>query len=182
MSDQLLVTHCAPTLAGLKTAKLFTCCSCSLPVQKMIDQWNRTLNSKGVFVYLARNHSGRALIYVYRKSRLEKDLSSPNVRTFLNVCGYHCTDIPEMLAQLSHRLENNCEFPHEIGVFLGYPISDVIGFIKNKGRNCKCIGCWKVYTDEVAAQRLFDQYKHCTDIYCQKLAQGFSILRLTVAA
>ena len=39
------------------------------------------------------------------------------------------------------------KFPHEIGIFLGYPLADVAGFIRNKGRNCKCIGTWKVYGD-----------------------------------
>lgn len=35
-----------------------------------------------------------------------------------------------MLEQLRSRLHGSEEFPHEIGVFLGYPLNDVLGFIK----------------------------------------------------
>ena len=51
------------------------------------------------------------------------------------------------------RLGQAAEFPHEIGLFLGYPPEDVQGFLEN--RLCKCVGCWKVYGDEQAAQNGF---------------------------
>lgn len=28
---------------------------------------------------------------------------------------------------------------------LGYPAEDVQGFIENETKECKCVGCWKVY-------------------------------------
>ena len=71
-------------------------------------------------------------------------------------------------------------FPHEIGLFLGYPIDDVISFIENKGKNFKCCGCWKVYHDEDNAKKTFEKYKKCTNIYCKKYLQGSSLKRLTV--
>ena len=53
------------------------------------------------------------------------------------------------------RLAQREDFPHEIGLFLGYPLGDVIGFIKNAGQNCKCVGCWKVYCNECEAIKAF---------------------------
>ena len=104
-------------------------------------------------------------------------------RLCLETYGYtQKDDLYEIFRRLSLRLRENSEFPHEIGLFLGYPLADVKGFIENKGRNCKCSGCWKVYEDEEKAQKLFIKYRKCTDIYCQKLKEGTSILRLTVAA
>ena len=73
-------------------------------------------------------------------------------------------------------------FPHEIGVFLGYPIEDVIGFINNKGCNFKCCGYWKVYGDKEKAIKEFARYDKCRMIYTKLWNQGRSILKLTVAA
>ena len=62
-----------------------------------------------------------------------------------------------------------------------YPPADVCGFIENKPCTCKCVGCWKVYTDEAGARQKFAQYRKCTEIYCDAWAKGIDIERLTVA-
>ena len=84
--------------------------------------------------------------------------------------------------RLKSRIGENNEFPHEIGIFLDYPLGDVIGFILNEGRNFKCVGCWKVYCDECACQKTFAKYKKCRDVYVRLWQQGRSVLQLTVAA
>lgn len=71
------------------------------------------------------------------------------------------------------------DFPHEIGVFLGYPLKDVVGFIQNKGKNCKCCGCWKVYSDECEARKKFARYEKCKTIYMSMFQRGKSVLQLT---
>lgn len=83
--------------------------------------------------------------------------------------------------RLSQRLRQSEEFPHEIGLFLGYPPEDVRGFIEHHADGSKCTGCWKVYGDETAARRKFDQYKKCTRVYCDQWKKGKNIERLTVA-
>ena len=65
-------------------------------------------------------------------------------------------------------------------MFLGYPLEDVKGFIINEGKNCKCIGCWKVYSDECEAVRLFEKYKKCTYIYKRLHTMGRTVEHLTV--
>lgn len=82
---------------------------------------------------------------------------------------------------MMRRLDEDMEFPHEIGLFLGYPPEDVCGFIENKAEGYKCIGQWKVYGDEAQAKKNFAMYKKCTQVYCAQFAQGKSIKRLTVA-
>ena len=67
----------------------------------------------------------------------------------------------------SLRLDIPCEFPHEIGILLGYPIEDVKGFIENAGRDAKCCGQWKVYSDPRDAKRRFEALKRSQD-RCQK--------------
>lgn len=181
MSESLLVTHCSPTLAGMKTGNLFNCRYGSrLELRKFVAKWNRTLNTKGVYIKVMRVNNGMALIYVYRRAKLAGALKNKEIRGFMENFGYNCNDLEGMLEKLAHKLQNESGFPHEIGVFLGYPFEDVKAFIKHKGKNYKHVGHWKVYTDEHSAIKTFSKYKKCTDIYCQKLEEGTNLLRLTV--
>ena len=93
-------------------------------------------------------------------------------------------DAEEALVHLIERLSEleDGGFPHEIGIFLDYPLGDVIGFIENAGRNFKCSGCWKVYCNECEAVKLFAKYKKCRDVYVRLWQQGRSVMQLTVAA
>ena len=125
----------------------------------------------------------RALIYVYRIRRLVRDLADPEIRQFLADCGYRDFSVEGALAHLARRImEKGGEFPHEIGLFLGYPLGDVKGFIKHRGQNCKCTGCWKVYCDEREARRQFCRFEKCRSIYCRLYREGRALSRLTVAA
>lgn len=53
-----------------------------------------------------------------------------------------CTE--RCVAELIRRVRHEEDFPHEIGLFLGYPSEDVSGFIKHGAKNSKCVGTWKV--------------------------------------
>ncbi len=181
MSVETVVRHCAPTLAGLKLGNLF-CCKYEVLRELFcaVDTFNKMLNAKGVFFVVLRHKNNSALLYVYRKKRLEKLLQQKEVQEFLIGCGYRDFSLAGCLATLTHHLSQQ-DFPHEIGVFLSYPLPDIIAFIKNKGQNYKAVGCWKVYTDEENARRIFDLYKKCTRVYCERLLHNTDITRLTVA-
>ena len=69
--------------------------------------------------------------------------------------------------KLSLRLRQFHEFPHEIGLFLGYPPDDVEGFIENREKAFKCPGYWKVYGDEEKAKAQFHVISICTACYCR---------------
>lgn len=182
MSEDLLVRYCSPTLAGMKTGNLFACaCQTECEMREGIRCWNRRLTKKGLRVLPMRFRDGRALIYVYRPSRLKADLQQNLAERLLRERGYHTEMSGQCLMHLVERLGEGTEFPHEIGLFLGYPPEDVRGFIENGAGGCKCVGCWKVYGDVETAQKTFAKFKKCTDVYCDQYAKGRSIERLTVA-
>lgn len=182
MSEDLLIRNCSPTLAGIKPGNLF---SCKYPSQRALMQYirriNRTLVPKGVRVMVMRADEGRALIYVFRYTALQKVLQDPKTIQILRYFGYRENRVEPCLCRLLSRCQERVDFPHEIGLFLGYPPEDVIGFIQNKARNQKCTGFWKVYGDEEEAQKTFDRYRRCTYAYCNHFERGKSIDRLTVA-
>lgn len=181
MSDELIVRHCAPTLAGLKTGNIFTCSYVSL--EKLYDSMrtlNRRLLSKGLRVLPLRIGNNKALVYVYRPKKLEGDLLRNDAASILYQNGYTCGSSFKCISQLIERLRKSDEFPHEIGLFLGYPPEDVCGFIENRAKDCKCVGCWKVYGDVKKAEKLFARYKKCTEVYLRHYESGCTIERLTV--
>lgn len=182
MSEEMIVRHCSPTLAGMKTGNMFTCAFAGIAeMRDSIRQWNKLLVKKGLRILPLRFQNGRALIYIYRPSRLCRDLQHETACRLLQERGYGMETPERCVLQLIKRLGECEEFPHEIGLFLGYPPEDVCGFIENRNQDCKCVGCWKVYSDAETAQKLFAKYKKCTDVYCAQLAKGRSIERLTVA-
>lgn len=178
MSEELIVRHCAPTLANLKTGSLFVCPITDRPsFFSSLRSLNELLVPKGLRALPLRIREYSALVYLYRPSRLKKDLEDPAAIKILQDHGYSCYG--KCLPKLIERIRSSEEFPHEIGLFLGYPPEDVQGFLDH--RPCKCSGCWKVYGDENKAKKTFDLYKKCERVYCQQLARGIDIKRLTVA-
>ena len=181
MSEDQLVRHGAPTLAGIKTGSLFTCEFTSKEeFLRQTAAYDRILASRGLRLITLRFMKGRALVYLCRPRFLARDLSEPEVRRLLRESGYTDLSLRGCLRELKARLRASGAFPHEIGLFLGYPIEDVRGFIRSGGKNCKCAGMWKVYGDEEAAKKKFIAYSKCTETYCRRCAGGVPLVRLAV--
>lgn len=182
MSEELLIKHCSPTLAGIKTGSLFSCRFAEeKELKNCVKCWNTLLKKKGLRILPVRLKNTSALIYVYRPVKLCEDLKKESAKKILCDRGYCVESCERCVATLIKKVCEEKIFPHEIGLFLGYPPEDVLGFIENKASGCKTAGCWKVYGDEDAAKKIFKKYKKCTDIYCDKYKKGRSIERLTVA-
>ena len=146
MSEDLVIRHCSPTLAGIKTGNLFSCdCPCRKELTKALSGLNRKLVPRGIRILPLRVCRGRALIYAYRPHALESDLADQHARELLLQYGYTPENLNACVLHLIRRIRTADEFPHEIGLFLSYPPEDVLGFIHNKACNHKCLGCWKVY-------------------------------------
>ena len=180
MSDEMIVRYCSPTLAGIKTGSLFSAAFANKTEQtETLRRWNLLLRRKGLRAVPFGRKDGRTAVYVYRISRLGSDLKKAETRNILSKHGYDCDRPERCIARLARKLKGGAEFPHEIGLFLGYPPEDVSGFI-NKAE-CKLTGAWKVYGDEKSAAKTFARYKKCTQIYSELFNNGKSVERLTVA-
>ncbi len=182
MSEDLFIRHCSPTLAGIKTGSMFPCTYHSgKELTDYIRQANRVLVPKGLRVLPLRHENGHALIYIFRPKALAQVLKNDTALQVLEKCGYKDIRVEPCVCQLVNRFQFSHEFPHEVGLFLGYPPVDVRGFIENKACGQKCVGCWKVYGDEDSAKKTFALYKKCTAVYCTQWKKGKSIEQLTVA-
>ena len=86
-----------------------------------------------------------------------------------------------LLRNLKRRIAMSKDFPHEIGLFLGYPIEDVVGFIRYAGKGCKLSGLWKVYGDAEAASRLFDRLSRVCHAVTRRVDKGETLLEVFAA-
>lgn len=182
--EQNIVQCGAPVLAGIKPAGLFSVKAAQHPhFDRDIKMLNATLQEKGLCVHPICRCRGNVLLFVYRQSMLEQSLCGADVDLFLKEQGYNNEEgLDAMLERLFSRLPHCSSFPHEVGIFLGYPLVDVLGFVKHGGRNCKLCGYWKVYGDECDAQRLFDAYDRCKEELLGLYKQGVSFTQLCTAA
>ena len=183
MGDQLLIRLCSPTLAGLKTGNLFTVeCEDREDFNREVREFNSRLAAKGIRMIPVKYSKGYALIYLYRPEFLKRDFTDKQVCKVLKEKGYSYSNADLCVAQLARHLAKDSSFPHEIGLFLGYPVEDVLGFMKSPDDGVKYTGFWKVYGDKEYALKTFEKYKKCTEIYSKAHKNGTPLEKLTVAS
>lgn len=182
MSEELIIKYCSPTLAGLKTGNLFNCKYQSKnQVITNIRRLNASLVPKGIRVLPLKIKDGKVLIYVYRPLKLQLDLEDEIAKEILTEKNYNNFKESYAVTNLIERVKNSDEFPHEIGLFLGYPSKDVKGFIEDGSRACKYCGIWKVYDDVESAIKAFNKFEKCKKVYIDKWSKGYDFERLVVS-
>lgn len=175
--DYLLLYHCAPTLYKKKAANLFSVGNITAEkLDALSSSYARMLSPLGLNVYVLCECDNNALFYVYNKELLARQLASPSVRNFMAKYGYlGLNNLEEVISHLKERISFCREFPHEIGIMLGYPLDDVIGFITHKGKNFLYSGCWKVYGNKEIAVETFKVFEQCRNDACEKFSRGLSV-------
>ena len=178
--EHSLIEHGAPTLAGLKTANLFPVKAEGEDVILALRRVNRILNRKGMRAIPLKKKKDSILLYLFRPERLEEDLRQLETACMLEEMGYPCGRMEQCISCLIRHLKEDESFPHEIGLFLGYPPSDVRSFMHSQREGVKCTGCWKAYSNQEEAERTFEKYRKCTLAYQREMKKGRSLESLAV--
>lgn len=169
-----LALQCAPLIAGLKTSNLLIIPKENVPKVKRILK--RTILSYFI-LYVGEE---KTILLVYDASSLGEYLGRKKVKNLLLQWGYKESSMREWLYLLQERykryVEERANFPHEMGLFLGYPVEDVVGFIENSGKNSLYSGYWKVYGDVSEKMKLFQKFDMAKENLIQFLASGMTIL------
>lgn len=175
--DYLLGFHCTPALAGIKCANLLSISHNSYSdLDDKLEQLNAHFNSRSIFIKRLCVCQKRILVLVYGKRLLEETIYQKENRDLLYQENYPLEEgLDAVLEHLARKLQAQDQFPHEIGIFLGYPLADVVGFLKNNGKNYKLSGYWKVYGDEGNAKILFEKYTRCRNNICRRIDEGMSL-------
>ena len=179
-----LLTFASPALLGRKQANLFSfSVDCLTDYRKEIDRYKKELAPLGISVEYLYCKQNRVYLLVYRKDMMLQYLRQPAVREFLIKEGYPVNigeeeSLYQTLCILRKHIIQGAEFPHEVGFFFGYPPEDVFSFIREKGRNYKLVGDWKVYGDGKAALRTFRRYARCRKRLMEQASAGADIVSL----
>jgi hypothetical protein len=143
----------APILRGAKTAALISLQPHCL--QAWRERENALRKATGLRTLEIKNQHGAVLLLIYDAAALSGILEDTLALALLIQYGYPAgCDPGTALERLRERFLQE-GFPHEVGLFLGYPPKDVWGFILNEGRNCVCCRYWKVYHNVEQAQEQF---------------------------
>lgn len=178
MGFEETVIHCsAPALCGIKPASLFSLKNEFYSINRSrLFSWRKNFSKDRRFFVIIKKEDGRVLIFVYDKNLLEEVCSKKKNQEYLKTKGYEVEKgFNSILSELLFRLAHENSFPHETGLFLGYPLEDVIGFETQNAKNCVFSGFWKVYGDKQAALDLMKKYRLCTEICMSWFRQGLSV-------
>lgn len=173
--------YAAPTLEGMKPSCLFSCRDSEVGnVEELVLAYNRCLNPKRIYLQIMKHSPDFKLILVYRKDLLDMHLCQEDIQQFLSAFGYGFVTTRQALYHLQEHMCKEC-FPHEIGVFLGYPLDDVVSFIQNNGKNYQEIGYWKIYHNLSRARKTTARFLQSMECTLEKLQEGIPLEQLITA-
>ena len=168
-----IVLQCAPTLAGLKTSNLL------IVPKEQEDKARYVLRHSGLLGYRLVYDRNRVIFLVFNRDMLMTYISQKEISEFLAGYGYRTDAFGYSLRCFQERyssyINHRKDFPHEMGIFLGYPLEDVKGFIENEGDGFVLSGYWKVYSNEKEAQGLFEKFDIVKDDMVRMLSKGYSV-------
>jgi hypothetical protein len=121
-------------------------------------------------------HSGeKESILLYRKDILYAHLADRKVKRFLHSLALGYEEGTDWILHFKKRFleykEEGREFPHEIGIFLGYPLWDIRAFMQNPRREAKLTGYWKVYYKVEKAREQFQKYDRCIALLQKRMEE-----------
>lgn len=169
-----IALQCAPLICGIKISNIL------IIKNNELDNVNLIFRDTVICIDKIYSNDKKSLLLLYNYKEVESYLHEKYVAQFMNIQGYHTLKIEDTLNELSKRYknfkDNKDEFPHELGIILGYPVLDVIGFIENKGRNSIYTGYWKVYKNLSQANETFLKYEKAKELVIKNVMDGLSII------
>lgn len=169
----LIKSTVAPTLKDLKLATMMNLKNGNRALKDLWEK-NKTLigDSLGLDFFELKKGENFVLVYFFKKDKLDKKLSTSKVSEFLNLMGYKdCRQVCDYLNLLKNRFNDSC--PDEIGVFLGYPLKDVIDFKDRDKKTCKCTGYWKCFNDEKSSRKAFEKFDETKIIVMRSILESY---------
>jgi len=121
-----------------------------------------TTRIPGIEFMVLQNKERAVLLFCFNRQRLEGAISHPGVRILLTKAGYDAnSDLDCHLSELRGRVEKGGSFPHEIGLFIGYPAKDVAAFMGLVKLPFRCQALWKIYGRPEKSLNLAENYRRC---------------------
>ncbi|QXM06859.1 DUF3793 family protein [Crassaminicella indica] len=97
-------------------------------------------------------------VFFYQTKSLEAVLKDPRNARFLKSIGY--PKVYNLEDYLNHMIDKIMQgtMPDEIGLFLGYPLKDVIGFMGHPSLRLTKVNGWRVYGDATLSDQTYNEF------------------------
>ncbi|MBO6163972.1 MAG: DUF3793 family protein [Lachnospiraceae bacterium] len=178
-----LSMQCAPLITGCKLSNLLM-----LPVHCR-EAVEKLLQGSDIAWFVLRETGHKITMLLYHRENLEAYLRREDVAAILREEGYpakpqnaeknEAAGMEEILGFMRRRYEDSRDgkgaFPHEMGLFLGYPVDDVRGFMQKQGREFLYSGYWKVYDRVEEKKKIFESYETAQDTIIRLVHEGISL-------
>ena len=154
----VIIRNAGPTIKKHKTSSLINFSSSNRNLNNMWNRYKNEVKDKlDVDYFELKKDATNTFVLFYNSEKVESAIRDNKNMQFLKRFGYNENmDIKQCLLLLGQRFE--CMCPHEIGIFLGYPLEDVVSFVDFPKSKCKMVGYWKVYHDIEKAEIIFNKY------------------------
>ncbi|MBU3092016.1 DUF3793 family protein [Clostridium sp. CF011] len=154
----VIIRNAGPTIKKHKTSSLINFSNSNRNSNNIWERYKDEVKAKlDIDYFELKKDITNTFVLFYNKEKIKLSISDNKNMEFLKRFGYNeKMNIKECLLLLGKRFENMC--PHEIGIFLGYPLEDVVSFVDYPNAKCKMVGYWKVYHDIEKAEIIFNKY------------------------
>ncbi|AWI05568.1 DUF3793 family protein [Clostridium drakei] len=154
----VIVCSAGPTIKKYKASSLITFGKNNRNLNSIWEKYkNEVKEILDIDYFELKKDAESTIVLFFNKEKIELNVRESKNVEFLKRFGYNENmSVEQSLTLLSKRFEHMC--PHEIGIFLGYPVEDVTAFIDCPNAECKMIGYWKVYHDIKKAKAIFNKY------------------------
>lgn len=141
------------------------------------DTWERVkehIKNRISLKFFELNSTEKSTIVLfYNEDMLEDVVKSEKNIKFLSRFNYKKDmNLKQCLNLLKMRFEKSC--PHEVGIFLGYPVNDVEMFVNCPNEKCLMVGYWKVYNDIENAKNTFKKYDNIKSHIMKLITKGIN--------
>ena len=155
-----LIDLIGATIAGIKPAELL-----NIPTANgRIRQWCWEecklclLRYSRLRIREINKPNGRKQVFIYHYLSLSDVLSDEANLGFLKEAGYPQQHSVETYVDLLVKRLNGKNFPHEIGIFLGYPLKDVLGFIGDPSLKLKRRRGWNFFGNPDISNKRYESF------------------------
>lgn len=171
-----LAVELAPTIYGEKPATLLNLMNSSKFSMKTLwlEYGQELLANSNVEWLVLKQDTESMKILFYRVDLLNAYVNDKNNRRFLEEFGYHSAmNLQDLLLYFKERFQSRC--PHEMGILLGIPLKDVMGFMGIGGECHTCQGMWKVYGDPESSLCIMQRMEAAKSQVADWMMQGLAV-------
>lgn len=171
--SEWIVMELAPTIYGHKPATILTLKDTKhMPSYSLWKKFGEYVLAGSVIRHKVLKETDHGMIMLfYHPHSLQKWIFARAHRDFLEQRGYQVErGLEDCLELLRERFQQTC--PHEIGLLLGIPLKDVLGFMGLNKLSLTCRGLWCIYGEPACSIKLMKCFMEDRKRISELLKQG----------